>query len=1096
MCTPAYADATLYVAAGDLHVYAFDAKDGRQRWKSPQVPGAAVREYWLTVSHGAILLTSQLAYACHPTQHMIQNAIMDPYNQAHKDDPVLGDHETFTPLQEWFTSHPHHKTLLVLDAETGREKFVAPIITVNGGSCVGPMPAVDPDGWAYTVYGNIQLAASGWAFFGRYNLKTGVMEPLITDRYAPKLQNPRQWHWQPKAGMAFGRTSTWDGGFSVIDQSWGVSLGGDMAFPVRDPGWPGNPPFYNYFRISTRKDSYLLDSWHSQQRLLGELNLGTVGGGAMHNTCSPVAVSDNCLFHKSSRSQVFAFEGASPGNSAPSEVRTRAGRGTQDGQARSRSSAVSPRAPIVRPPDACGQSWLVDLDEGWPALSRTRRHLPLDVYRGARDAVLAVSLDSGEALKPIVERPTRDCVRATYPLASGAAAATINRLSPAVLFETPSDTVCFRGDPLPKHIAFVTGGRPHVYAVADLNISFGKDLELDEPWVLAWFGEKTPVWAHVLPHDVESERGVSKDMDGDGYGKEPDPVDLPVLIRIERRVRSIRADQESGLAFHFAGRAGKLAVMPLAGGRLFLPEETEQWARHLPEEIVAQCRRWSAQLACFPLTVDDSSSADPNIGTVTVRQRFEWTLFEDEWGTKAVKAAPVAPMLALALGSGLPIRFTCDGRAVQPMDCGFMDTGGPAMAVEGVNEYQYTIGGLKDLVAVPPSIAVPQDAGAKALGAKLENHVGQMVEAGHLAPLLYIYGGIGGTWFSHLYWGTSTELAQALTMAHPYLSESLQARTLDYLRSEWKSNPPFQFDRRRYTSARSRAPYELPWGDMDRHATYAVNREAEYRAWDHLFALYGVDAYLRLTGEEPDPDLRHKVSALVNEMLQQQDWAILGPARVRDIRDRHAVFYYNLQGAATYNRWLAGAIGAARLAGRYGWRQEQERAWLLLANLSIARVAQARYVAQMHQHGLVRGDPDRDNRTLLHIDTGCAVVGRGPMEVGVHQNQEAPPFNDLVEEVGRWLGRYARPECRTYLDHLDTSLPFWYISEAPKQQATEHRTTPLQYCNGNVLAQYWILGKRRDELARYVDTTRFTGDLYYVQNLAACLRSYDGMRGN
>jgi len=113
------------------------------------------------------------------------------------------------------------------------------------------------------------------------------------------------------------------------------------------------------------------------------------------------------------------------------------------------------------------------------------------------------------------------------------------------------------------------------------------------------------------------------------------------------------------------------------------------------------------------------------------------------------------------------------------------------------------------------------------------------------------------------------------------------------------------------------------------------------------------------------------------------------------------------------------------------------------------------------------------------------------LEVGVHQNQEIPPFNDLVEEVGRLLGTYAKEECRTYLDHLDCSLPFWYISEAPKGQATEHRTTPLQYYSGNVLAHCWILDKRRDDFARYIDSTRFLGDLYYLQNLAACLRSYD-----
>jgi hypothetical protein len=199
---------------------------------------------------------------------------------------------------------------MVLDARTGKEKFVTPIITVNGGSCTGPPPAVSPDGWAYTVYANIWLRASGWAFFGRVNLKTGVTEPLITDRFAPKLQHADEWHWQPKDGSRFGRTSTWDGGFSVIDQSWGVSIGGDTVFPVRDPGWPGNPPFYNYYEIRDRRDRYLLGGRGARGSRIEEMNMGTVGGGAMHNTASPVAVSGNNLFHKSSRSVIFAFEGS------------------------------------------------------------------------------------------------------------------------------------------------------------------------------------------------------------------------------------------------------------------------------------------------------------------------------------------------------------------------------------------------------------------------------------------------------------------------------------------------------------------------------------------------------------------------------------------------------------------------------------------------------------------------------------------------------------------------------------------------------------------------------------------------------------------
>ena len=102
--------------------------------------------------------------------------------------------------------------------------------------------------------------------------------------------------------------------------------------------------------------------------------------------------------------------------------------------------------------------------------------------------------------------------------------------------------------------------------------------------------------------------------------------------------------------------------------------------------------------------------------------------------------------------------------------------------------------------------------------------------------------------------------------------------------------------------------------------------------------------------------------------------------------------------------------------------------------------------------------------------------------MGVHSNQELPPFYDLTPEVGQWLGTHAAKECKRYLDHLDRSVPLWYLSEAPKQTATEQRTCPLQYLSGNVLAQYWVLGKTGDVMARYVDTTRFVGDFYYIRN--------------
>ncbi len=305
LATPAYGSGRLYVPGGDMHVFALDGKTGQRVWQSPKIPGAAMREYWLIAAGDTVIATSQLAFTGHGTQEQIMRGVMTPFNERHAKDPVLVEDEVFPELVKWYETHPHHKTFHVLDAETGRVKFIAPIIGVNGGSCITPPPAVSPDGWAYTVYANIWLRASGWAFFGRLRLKDGKFEPLITDRYAPKLAFPDQWHAQPKAGSQFGNRSVFDGGFNVSDQSWGQCLGGDRAFLVRDPGWVQDTPSYNTMLIPTRRDEYMFPNISEARRLLS----GGTFGGAFHSTCAPPAVSDNQVFHKAVRSVIFAFEG-------------------------------------------------------------------------------------------------------------------------------------------------------------------------------------------------------------------------------------------------------------------------------------------------------------------------------------------------------------------------------------------------------------------------------------------------------------------------------------------------------------------------------------------------------------------------------------------------------------------------------------------------------------------------------------------------------------------------------------------------------------------------------------------------------------------
>ena len=305
MCTPAWADGFLYVGAGDMHIYALDGKTGRQVWKSPKIPGAAMREYWLVAAHGAVVAVVQHVGSPRTAYGQLNAEVMKPFIEAHKNDTVLVEDDVFPMLVKYFEANPDQQSVYVLDAATGKQKFIAPIIPVEGGGGTGIPPAVDPEGWAYFMYGNIQLGASGNAFFGRLNLRTGRMDPLLKDRFAGPANllgypghKPKSGEW-PRGGGDF------YGGFCVMDQSWGVSIGGEIAFPVRDPSWPFEAPFHNWHNIRTMEGGYVAGDISGQRRLGGA---GIFGSG-FHSTCSPVAVAGKELVHKSPRSVIFVFEG-------------------------------------------------------------------------------------------------------------------------------------------------------------------------------------------------------------------------------------------------------------------------------------------------------------------------------------------------------------------------------------------------------------------------------------------------------------------------------------------------------------------------------------------------------------------------------------------------------------------------------------------------------------------------------------------------------------------------------------------------------------------------------------------------------------------
>ncbi len=733
-----------------------------------------------------------------------------------------------------------------------------------------------------------------------------------------------------------------------------------------------------------------------------------------------------------------------------------------------------------------GFSFRVELADNEIRFKRTVPDMPrggeaLPAWAGESYLLFRASPGS-DTRKLKVNKTAWDHQVGTYAVSGGQAKVVVSRLTPAVLIDSPAKEVAFqrRG---PAYLAFLSNGKVVAGSVQDVAGS----LAIDEPWVLGWFGRSSPYRNFLDVADLDDEHlGADKVSLS---RRRPVRLDMPLLFRLEHRHSAIRSSG-SGITFEFPHEAGKIAVMPLFGGKGFQPKETEGWAQELPRMVLERCRLWSEALRDYPLSVEETYSADMNRDVLSIQQTFAWESFHDDWNTPPVKAAPIPPMLALALGGNVPVTFHHATAELTPLDYNLMDTPGKAMGIKGADGYEYRIHGLGQYLFYQRKTARPSEE-TEVFRARLEAHVQEMVDSGHLAPLFYVYGGIGGEAPAYFYWSSSPDLAKAILAAYPYLSEKLRRQVGEYLKNEWRINPPFDVRTERYFEGANRAPYEVPWQEM--RTAPAFNREKALRQSRLFGDLYGVQAYTRITGDkENKAPLEGRMRRLADELLATQDWALCGPVKPhtprRGFYDPYS--YYRRNGQSTYNTWLAGAIGLVRLARDLGWKEEEALGWYLFGKLAMARIGQARYTAELHRMGLVRGGARDDWRTLVHIDRETAIVLRGSVFSVVREDQEIPPFIDLVEEVGRMLGRHAREECRFYLDNLDESMPLWWISEAPKQSASEQRLCPLQHRSGNVLAQYWVLGKTREEFRWYVDTTRFKGDFYYMENLAALIDTY------
>lgn len=162
---------------------------------------------------------------------------------------------------------------------------------------------------------------------------------------------------------------------------------------------------------------------------------------------------------------------------------------------------------------------------------------------------------------------------------------------------------------------------------------------------------------------------------------------------------------------------------------------------------------------------------------------------------------------------------------------------------------------------------------------------------------------------------------------------------------------------------------------------------------------------------------------------------------------------------AKANAAIAAALGYARIMEKAGKKDEVDRALALLAELVADRVHHER----------------ADSNFIREVR-------------GAHSGS-IPRYHDLVPEIPAMLHAFAPREFDRNVRALDAQIPVWYQAFAERMAGGENYThTPL-ITRGMYSALADGVGARPEELALKLDQPWCRADLYYVEKLAAALRS-------
>ncbi|RLE85081.1 MAG: hypothetical protein DRJ67_09455, partial [Thermoprotei archaeon] len=151
--------------------------------------------------------------------------------------------------------------------------------------------------------------------------------------------------------------------------------------------------------------------------------------------------------------------------------------------------------------------------------------------------------------------------------------------------------------------------------------------------------------------------------------------DVPWLIYLQRRPLEVRLTGDYLEVRFPSNDTGYVAAMPLYGylkppqeeyadSPIFGPKaraiRTWEWRQQgtLPREVEERCEFWCRTFLRYPAGMWETYYVNTTDDVVVIREEYEWLSFEDDWGTKPLKFAPISPTLALAIKYGFPAELS------------------------------------------------------------------------------------------------------------------------------------------------------------------------------------------------------------------------------------------------------------------------------------------------------------------------------------------------------------------------------------------------------------------------------------------------------